>query len=133
MRARDRTSPPSAFAAAEVSGTDLSRRPEHAPNRSSALVRTGMRLAASGCRLRDEKCFGFPIFFLLIHLISDIPPREGYGKAEPVTGQAAWFDLRVGIARARGGEESLPQSAPVDDAKPDPRSLRYGAMFRNKR
>ena len=60
LRARGRISPLVAFAAAEVSGTDRSRRPEHAPNRSSALVR-GMRLAASGCRLRDGKCFGFPI------------------------------------------------------------------------
>jgi len=70
--------------------------------------------------------------FLLNHLISDILPREGYANADPVTGQAAWFDLRVSISRADPHEESLPQFAPVDDATPDPRPLRYGAMFRSK-
>ena len=71
--------------------------------------------------------------FLLNHLISDILPREGYANADPVTGQAAWFDLRVSISRADPHEESLPQFAPVDDATPDAHPLRYGAMFRSKR
>ena len=38
--------------------------------------------------------------FLLNHLISDITPRGDYANADPVTGQAAWFDLRVRIAKA---------------------------------
>ncbi len=71
--------------------------------------------------------------FLLNHLISDILPREGYANADPVTGQAAWFDLRVSISRAEAGEDTLPQFAPLDHATPDPRPLRYGAIFRGKR
>ena len=42
--------------------------------------------------------------FLLNHVIDDLlPPRADgyrYANADPVTGQAAWFDLRVRIARA---------------------------------
>jgi len=68
--------------------------------------------------------------FLLNHLISDILPREGYANADPVTGQAAWFDLRVSITRAESGEESLPQFAVIDTGQPDPTPLRYGASFR---
>ncbi len=41
--------------------------------------------------------------FLLNHLIDEQLPRDAYGieraNADPVTGQAAWFDLRVRIAR----------------------------------
>ena len=68
--------------------------------------------------------------FLLNHLISDILPREGYANADPVTGQAAWFDLRVSITRAGPVEESLPQFPAVDAGAPDPTPLRYGASFR---
>jgi anaerobic selenocysteine-containing dehydrogenase len=68
--------------------------------------------------------------FLLNHLISDILPREGYANADPVTGQAAWFDLRVSITRAEAGEGSLPQFPATDAGKPDPTPLRYGASFR---
>ena len=42
--------------------------------------------------------------FLLNHLIDEsLPARRGEAKranADPVTGQAAWFDLRVRIERA---------------------------------
>jgi sulfite dehydrogenase (quinone) subunit SoeA len=42
--------------------------------------------------------------FLLNHLISDLlPEREGgyrYSNSDPVTGQAAWYDLRVRIEKA---------------------------------
>jgi len=40
--------------------------------------------------------------FLLNHVIDDLlPPRDGYryANADPVTGQAAWFDLRVRLSR----------------------------------
>jgi len=41
--------------------------------------------------------------FLLNHLIDELLPREANGtrraNADPVTGQAAWFDLRVRIER----------------------------------
>jgi hypothetical protein len=49
-----------------------------------------------------------------------------------VTGQAAWFDLRVAITRADAGGESLPQFPPVaQDAAPND-ALRYGAGFRKR-
>ena len=42
--------------------------------------------------------------FLLNHVIDDLLPPRGdgyrYANADPVTGQAAWFDLRVKIYRA---------------------------------
>jgi hypothetical protein len=42
--------------------------------------------------------------FLVNHLIADLlPAREDgmrYANADPVTGQAAWYDLRVRIAKA---------------------------------
>jgi anaerobic selenocysteine-containing dehydrogenase len=46
--------------------------------------------------------------FLLNHTIDDLlPPRADgyrYANADPVTGQAAWFDLKVRIARADDAE-----------------------------
>ena len=75
--------------------------------------------------------------FLLNHLISELlPPRAGghrYANADPVTGQAAWYDLRVKIEKA---------AAPMDHSEPAfaalsappladrPSVLRYGASFR---
>jgi anaerobic selenocysteine-containing dehydrogenase len=73
--------------------------------------------------------------FLLNHLISDITPRGDYANADPVTGQAAWFDLRVSIRKAQAfaqaGGESQPQLPPLAFAEADDRPLRYGARFRN--
>ena len=73
--------------------------------------------------------------FLLNHLISDITPRGDYANADPVTGQAAWFDLRVRITKAgdTGVSTSKPQFAPPELGQPDDRPLRYGAQFRRKR
>jgi anaerobic selenocysteine-containing dehydrogenase len=51
--------------------------------------------------------------FLLNHLISDLlPPDGGYdhANADPITGQAAWYDLRVRIDRVEPGE---PEAAVV--------------------
>ncbi len=46
--------------------------------------------------------------FLLNHLIEDLlPPRDGgyrYSNSDPVTGQAAWYDLRVRLEKADPGE-----------------------------
>ncbi|MBM3520051.1 MAG: formate dehydrogenase [Alphaproteobacteria bacterium] len=52
--------------------------------------------------------------FLLNHLISELlPEREGgyrYSNSDPITGQAAWYDLRVRIEKAVDQEQgSLPQ------------------------
>lgn len=70
--------------------------------------------------------------FLLNHLISDITPRGDYANADPVTGQAAWFDLRVAIRRADTAGMSAPQFVPLPfDATRDA-PLRYGAAMRTK-
>ncbi len=73
--------------------------------------------------------------FLLNHLISDITPRGDYANADPVTGQAAWFDLRVRIARAPAGtgDESTPRFPAIDFGRAAPGPLRYGADFRAAR
>jgi anaerobic selenocysteine-containing dehydrogenase len=71
--------------------------------------------------------------FMLNHLISDVTPKGDYANADPVTGQAAWFDLRVSIRPAQdialdGSEPQLPELA---YAEADEGPLRYGAGFRN--
>ncbi|MBT8048711.1 MAG: formate dehydrogenase, partial [Gammaproteobacteria bacterium] len=77
--------------------------------------------------------------FLLNHLISELLPASGDGKrrrmsnSDPVTGQAAWFDLRVSISKAEAGAQvSEPQFEPL---KPVPgvqkksKTLRFGEQF----
>jgi anaerobic selenocysteine-containing dehydrogenase len=77
--------------------------------------------------------------FLLNHLIDELlPEREGgyrYANADPVTGQAAWYDLRVRlepVARAEAGT-SAPHFATLR-APPGmtkaPTVSRFGAEFR---
>jgi anaerobic selenocysteine-containing dehydrogenase len=79
--------------------------------------------------------------FLLNHLIDELlPEREGgyrYANADPVTGQAAWYDLRVRIEPATAEEAgtSAPQLAvlrPPAGLPPAPDLLRYGAGFRRR-
>jgi anaerobic selenocysteine-containing dehydrogenase len=71
--------------------------------------------------------------FLLNHLIGELlPPKENgmrWANSDPVTGQAAWYDLRVRIEKAAGGDESEPQFAIL--RRPGhppavPQELRYG-------
>ena len=69
--------------------------------------------------------------FLLNHLISELLPPKGDGhrwsNSDPVTGQAAWYDLKVRIEKAEPGETSEPQFGAF--AGPDgqlPAELRYG-------
>ena len=70
--------------------------------------------------------------FLLNHLISDITPRGDYANADPVTGQAAWFDLRVRIGKAGAIGVSEPQFASLAaGVEPGDAPLRYGANLRN--
>lgn len=69
--------------------------------------------------------------FLLNPLISDVLPRGDRANADPVTGQAAWFDLRVAVTPARGATASTPQYAPLAGEPASDRPLRYGADFRN--
>ncbi|MDP3239988.1 MAG: molybdopterin oxidoreductase family protein, partial [Reyranella sp.] len=76
--------------------------------------------------------------FLLNHVISELLPERGdghrYGNSDPVTGQAAWYDLRVRIEKVPAEEGvSEPQFAtlPVPPNLPQrPDVLRYGAGFR---
>ncbi|MGH7212313.1 MAG: molybdopterin dinucleotide binding domain-containing protein [Acetobacteraceae bacterium] len=75
--------------------------------------------------------------FLLNHLISELlPPGEAYrqANADPITGQAAWYDLRVRIEKlpAAAAGTSTPVFAPMKHPPsfPDPpRVLGYGARY----
>ncbi|MGE3065730.1 MAG: molybdopterin oxidoreductase family protein [Hyphomicrobiaceae bacterium] len=76
--------------------------------------------------------------FLLNHLIAELlPARDGgyrYANSDPVTGQAAWYDLRVRIERAFPEEahETWPRFEPLDQP-PHPATPRvsvFGAEFR---
>jgi len=56
--------------------------------------------------------------FLLNHLISEELPAHGGGRvsnSDPITGQAAWYDVRVRIRKAEAAEEPVtsPQFAPL--------------------
>ncbi len=79
--------------------------------------------------------------FLLNHVISELLPERGgyrYANADPVTGQAAWYDLRVRIEKAKPGEAEAteprlpPLKRPPGMAAP-PAKLRYGAWFQGRR
>ncbi|WP_238372319.1 molybdopterin oxidoreductase family protein [Heliomarina baculiformis] len=55
--------------------------------------------------------------FLLNHLISELLPPKGDGlrwsNSDPVTGQAAWFDLRVRIEKVSPPDQSQPVFPPI--------------------
>ncbi len=56
--------------------------------------------------------------FLLNHLIHELQPPKGDGlrwaNSDPITGQAAWFDLRVKIEKAEPKPaESQPAHPPI--------------------
>jgi sulfite dehydrogenase (quinone) subunit SoeA len=71
--------------------------------------------------------------FLINHLISDITPKGDYANADPVTGQAAWFDLRVRIEKAVTQDQALPNFDAINSKQPGDNSpLRYGIQFRKK-
>jgi anaerobic selenocysteine-containing dehydrogenase len=73
--------------------------------------------------------------FLLNHLISDKMPKLDYANADPVTGQAAWFDLRVRLtpAQVAGDAPSEPQFDPLPGPPANDAPLRYGARFRKEK
>ncbi|RUS58725.1 formate dehydrogenase [Pseudorhodobacter sp. E13] len=56
--------------------------------------------------------------FLLNHLISELLPEKGDGmrwsNSDPVTGQAAWFDLRVKIEKAEAPAQAEPAFPALD-------------------
>jgi len=76
--------------------------------------------------------------FLLNHLISELLPKGGggyrYSNSDPVTGQAAWFDLRVRIEKAEGAPGTEPLFEPLGRGglPPAPDKLAYGAEFRRR-
>ena len=73
--------------------------------------------------------------FLLNHLISELPPgEERRANSDPVTGQAAWFDLCGRVEKSdagdEGGEPQFPTlPLPIGPA-PAPVVNRYGAQFK---
>ena len=78
--------------------------------------------------------------FLLNHLISDVIGGAGgrHTNSDPVTGQAAWYDLRVRIEKCGPHEvaETAPHfpTLPKLPNAPEPMAvLRYGADFRTPR
>jgi anaerobic selenocysteine-containing dehydrogenase len=80
--------------------------------------------------------------FLMNHLIDELlPEQEGgyrYTNSDPVTGQAAWYDLRVQVEKAEnvGPRETFPQFADLTPKKAvsDRANIsRFGESFRQKR
>ncbi len=79
--------------------------------------------------------------FLLNHLIPDLLPEQGggyrYANADPITGQAAWYDLRVRLEPAGADEpehteprfEPLPRLPGVAER---PTTLQFGEQFRGE-
>jgi anaerobic selenocysteine-containing dehydrogenase len=79
--------------------------------------------------------------FLLNHAIADLLPEDTNGvrhsNSDPVTGQAAWFDLRVRLKKCTAAEGSFsePVFAPIkrpDGLGPLPDKLAFGAEFRRR-
>ncbi|SEW30683.1 Anaerobic selenocysteine-containing dehydrogenase [Cognatiyoonia koreensis] len=60
--------------------------------------------------------------FLLNHLIHELLPPKGDGlrwaNSDPITGQAAWFDLRVKIEKTRETNEAKPAMPPLKSPVP---------------
>ncbi|MBZ8132042.1 molybdopterin oxidoreductase family protein [Afifella sp. IM 167] len=77
--------------------------------------------------------------FLLNHAISEfLPGDDTHSNSDPVTGQAAWFDLRVRIKKC--DPAALPRTEPryplletPPGIPPAPKKLSFGAQFRRWR
>ena len=71
--------------------------------------------------------------FLMNHLINELLPPKSDGmrwsNSDPITGQAAWYDLRVRIEKAEAGVDSQPHFASLGrlrEREGIPAELRYG-------
>ena len=72
--------------------------------------------------------------FLLNHIIHELlpPKKDGmrWSNSDPITGQAAWFDLRVKIEKVEIATHVEPfpsaQKSPVGSA---PKDIKYGKEF----
>ena len=56
-------------------------------------------------------------------------------NSDPITGQAAWYDLRVSIEKAPADEAAVtdplvPSQEPFPDIEPAPLQLRYGQRWK---
>ena len=66
------------------------------------------------------------------HLIHELLPPKGDGmrwsNSDPVTGQAAWYDLRVRIEKSEPAAMSEPHLPAIarPGPEPHPEELRYG-------
>jgi anaerobic selenocysteine-containing dehydrogenase len=72
--------------------------------------------------------------FLLNHLIRELlPEKEGgmrWSNSDPITGQAAWYDLRVRIEKAPPGEQSEPNiPSQKNVGMTAPKDIKYGEEF----
>ena len=78
--------------------------------------------------------------FLLNHLIDDLLPEQAggyrYANSDPVTGQAAWYDLRVRIEKITGATETTEPKfkvlKPLKSLSKDSKILRYGGQENKK-
>ena len=74
-------------------------------------------------------------------MISELLPDRGgyrYANADPVTGQAAWFDLRVRIEKAEPDDAQQTEPAMAElpgmpGMRAAPKILTYGQQFRDRR
>ena len=78
--------------------------------------------------------------FLLNHVISELLPgtdaQPAMANADPITGQAAWYDLRVRLAKVAQEETGVtePLLSPLTPMLPKPpKLLRTGEWFRHRR
>lgn len=82
----------------------------------------------------DEKANESNDGFLMNHLISELLPvkndaLDNVTNSDPITGQAAWYDLKVKVYPAAAGETgtwpTFPAIKPLPNSKPSPEILRY--------
>jgi len=97
----------------------------------------------SGAWNLDPKAPESQTGFLLNHVISELLPAQAdgyrYSNSDPVTGQAAWYDLRVRVEKCAPGEQEEELSEPRFDTLTPPKGLperpsilRYGRVFSKK-
>jgi sulfite dehydrogenase (quinone) subunit SoeA len=72
--------------------------------------------------------------FLLNHVISERLPGSLQSNSDPITGQAAWFDVRVRVERAADHEQNdaghdFGALHPPPGVTPGPDVLQYGSQF----